>query len=220
MVEREFTEDSELGAYGNSDGLALLAEHDQIPQIMARLDQQTRDIAKLREDFQSMKDDHKQQTITIDLLKSVSPEYTSLQNRLFETFKRDLGKEAKKSVIQAGNELAHSGDVISDMAIFKSSSRTDTWVVTTIYGRTWDDLLRLTETPNPSMIKAINAYGTISLRLKNPQTGKILSEPIRNAYQAYIAAQLMDLKSDPANADPPTSLSSKYWNFLKTLKEK
>ena len=73
-----------------------------------------------------MEEHYNQLETTNNLLRHLSRHHIQLRNRLFETFKRGLEEEYNQSFIVVGNNMAHGGDVMADISIFKSSARIDT----------------------------------------------------------------------------------------------
>ena len=240
MIEGQFRQGYELSAYSNPTGLQLLADSDGIPEMKSDMKLLKAQMAGILQDIKELKNRFTElEALTTELeastaeleastaeleastamLKEISPEYTQFRDRLYNTFKKDLGMPVDPKAIIQGNRSTYRGDVRADIFIHRSPSRTDTTVITKMYGPTWEILNKLVDNVKPSTVRVVNEYGTMAIRHEDTQYGKILTTTIRTAYEEFITAQLSDLHTDPTSLDPTTSLRSKYDTFWKFVRD-
>ena len=226
MIEGQFRQGYELSTYSNPTGLQLLADSDGIPEMKSDMKLLKAQMAGILQDIKELKNRFTElEALTTELeastaiLKEISPEYTQFRDRLYNTFKKDLGMPVDPKAIIQGNRSTYRGDVRADIFIHRSPSRTDTTVITKMYGQTWEILNKLVDNVKPSTVRVVNEYGTMAIRHEDTQYGKILTTTIRTAYEEFITAQLNNLHTDPTSLDPTTSLRSKYDTFWKFVRD-
>ena len=135
--------------YGNTLGVELIKERDD---IRSSQDVLQKEVKALKGEFREFRENKDRETLDLQTrikeLAAASQGYLNIRHRFLDTFRRDILKDPTAKwtpMIQAGNAAAHHGDAVTDAGLFETGSRKDKTLIVKVYGLTADEILSLSK---------------------------------------------------------------------------
>ncbi|KAG0133744.1 hypothetical protein HOY82DRAFT_639467 [Tuber indicum] len=150
------------------------------------------------------------------ILREAGPEYKSVRNRYLSVFKRDILKEILKpwdrTIIEAGNVTAHSGDAVIDALLYDGiEGRPDTYVFEALYGLHPFDVKRITRNET---IKILNLHAEVKTHRDKTGTNEFYEK-----FAVFIEAyKRSDPGVDYVKEGHTNETCAAYWSLLNCQK--
>ena len=120
------------GVYGNATGITLLKDISTLKDAVIRLDGH---VENLNDKLKNQEDKIKAIDASKASYKLGAVAFEHIRQRFFETYRRDvLCLPVNSNEIYLGNNVAHGGDLVSDVRMFQDRVRGDIDVFMSLYG--------------------------------------------------------------------------------------
>ena len=124
-------------AYANEHGASLLELVDEMRTQIKTLEQQ---VMEQREKMTVLEGEGMTQKEKITVLWHLKDSAVAIRKRFFAVYSYKLkpGQISKDPVIKEGNQVAHDGDVITDICLMENGLMDDKETFTALYGLKWE----------------------------------------------------------------------------------
>jgi hypothetical protein len=157
MINANYGQAGDHLAYGNPSGLALLEEHHQMKETLARHEE---DLTVHKNRITILENQ-------VKILTEASADYRKVRHRVFD-IKKNLDA-AGKARLKDGNESAHDADVIIDASLFTRRERHDESTMAEIYGIGALLVTQIAEHGLRDIINVVNLGANWRLKMKGSE---------------------------------------------------
>ena len=131
--------------YGNSAGLTLLGELEELKESMTLLQKR---VAESETTIEGHRKEIAELQTRVGYLTASSEGYLAIRRRFLDVYKRDIKSMEElrnPRAIRNGNVVAHEGDALSDAVVFDRDRRSDRSTFRELYGLEYGQVLEFCE---------------------------------------------------------------------------